>query len=153
MKIGSFTFTRQRRVRLTVQQLTDAYLQSAPGRIRVGRIARGEVKNYLAELAEETEMPFGSPAAFLQGLRTMLAETSTTNLQRDPEDPYDPEANAPYTVTDRAHTVECPACHARSGERCFPPVGGLVHRERAQAWRASKPIDPELDAQMGHNHD
>lgn len=39
----------------------------------VSRMARSEVKNYLAELAEDAEMPFSSPEAFLRLVRTKLA--------------------------------------------------------------------------------
>jgi hypothetical protein len=34
----------------------------------VARMARSEVKNYLAELAEEAEMPFDNPAGFLRAV-------------------------------------------------------------------------------------
>jgi hypothetical protein len=49
----------------------------------VAKMARSEVKNYLAELAEESELPFGDVAGFLRGLKTLMAGVSTTNLAHD----------------------------------------------------------------------
>jgi hypothetical protein len=75
------------------------YLADAPEVQRaVARMARSEVKSYLAGLAEEAEVPFLSPAAFLRGVRAVMAETASANLQRDPDDPYDPAGDAPFSV-------------------------------------------------------
>jgi hypothetical protein len=38
-----------------------------------------------------------SPAGYLRGLDRILAG-ATTNLPRDPDDPYDPDEDAPFTV-------------------------------------------------------
>jgi hypothetical protein len=43
---------------------------SPAARAAVAKVARSEVKNYLAELAELCEMPFVSPEGFVQALRT-----------------------------------------------------------------------------------
>jgi hypothetical protein len=43
------------------------------GRALVAKIARSEVKNYLAELAEQAEIAFEGPAPFLSHIRTMSA--------------------------------------------------------------------------------
>lgn len=73
---------------------------SPAARLAVAKVARSEVKNYLAELAEEAEVPFGSPAAFLCGVRDLLAETAVTNLRRQPQDGYSPDEDAPFGVVE-----------------------------------------------------
>lgn len=47
-------------------EATRAYLRSPEVSESVARMARSEVKNYLAELAEEAEIPFGGAAEFLR---------------------------------------------------------------------------------------
>lgn len=41
-----------------------------------------------------------SAAGYLRGLRELLGQTATTNLQRDPDDPYDPAEDGPFTVVE-----------------------------------------------------
>lgn len=67
------------------------------------RMARSEVKNYLAELAEENDLPFGSAAGFLRGIRSALAGMSVANLPADNDEPADRGAepdDGPFTVID-----------------------------------------------------
>jgi len=45
---------------------------SPAARQAVARVARSEVKNYLAELAEDSEIPFGNPAGFLRNLKNIM---------------------------------------------------------------------------------
>ena len=35
--------------------------------------------------------------SWLRGLNSLFAGTATTNLQRDPDDPYDPADDLPFT--------------------------------------------------------
>jgi hypothetical protein len=70
-------------------------------RMIIARMARSEVKNYLAELAEEAEVPFGNPAGFLRGIRTYLDGISSTTPLTDPDEPYDAAADAPFNVIDK----------------------------------------------------
>jgi hypothetical protein len=51
-------------------EFTTRWLQSQKVREGVAAMARSEVKNYLAELAELCEMPFTSPEGLIQALRT-----------------------------------------------------------------------------------
>lgn len=48
----------------------------------VARMARSEVKNYLAEVAEEAGVPFGSPAQFIRHTITHAAAF----IEMDPAD-------------------------------------------------------------------
>jgi hypothetical protein len=71
----------------TVAAEVRGYLAGAPEVQRaVARMARSEVKSYLAGLAEEAGIPFSSPGAFLRGLR------------RDPDDPCDPAEDVPFSI-------------------------------------------------------
>jgi hypothetical protein len=47
-------------------------------------MARAEVKNYLAELAEESNLPFYGPAAFLRGLRIELTNLGAAGSADSP---------------------------------------------------------------------
>lgn len=59
----------------TVEQAVKRHLATDPGVARaIARMARSEVKNYLAELAEDAEVPFGDPVSFI---RTVKAGTHT----------------------------------------------------------------------------
>ena len=49
----------------------------------VAKMARSEVKGYLADLAEQAEMPFVNAAGFLRGVRAATAGIATTNLADD----------------------------------------------------------------------
>lgn len=44
----------------------------------LAKAARSEVKNYLAELAEQAEVPFGDPAGFLRGLHLHITTFAST---------------------------------------------------------------------------
>lgn len=57
----------------TVEVATRNYLRSPMGRMHIARMARSEVKNYLAELAEKAEMPFNSPSEFIKALERDIA--------------------------------------------------------------------------------
>jgi hypothetical protein len=68
MKIGPFEFYWNPGPD-TVTARVRGYLASAPEVQRaIARMARSEVKNYLAELAEQAEVPFAGPAAFVRGI-------------------------------------------------------------------------------------
>lgn len=76
MKAGPFEFHWHPGPGTVAAEVRD-YLAGAPEVQRaVARMARSEVKNYLAELAEEADVPFGSPSGFLGAVRAMLAEDS-----------------------------------------------------------------------------
>jgi hypothetical protein len=87
MKIGALHITwstsdRDRQVR----RIARNYMVGPDGREIVARMARSEVKNYLADLAELAELPFVSPQVFLKVVRAVLLEED-----RAP-DPADEEA-------------------------------------------------------------
>lgn len=73
MKLGSVTITRKQKVKKTIERQVDEHLVSQDVREIIARMARSEVKNYLAQLAEENDLPFSDPAAFLAQVRTRLA--------------------------------------------------------------------------------
>jgi hypothetical protein len=55
----------------TLRETVLMHLRDDPtARSITARMARSEVKNYLAELAELCEMPFTSPEGLIQALRT-----------------------------------------------------------------------------------
>jgi hypothetical protein len=82
-----------------------------PGEYRPGHhvhadwIGRGRAgKTYLqsrllAELEGRTGTIVVSPAGFLRAWRDLPA--AITNLQRDPDDPFDPAGDPPFTLVDR----------------------------------------------------
>jgi hypothetical protein len=84
------------------QRTITEYLRTDPEvRKLVAKMARAEVKNYLAELAEQSNLPFYGPAAFLRGLRIEAATWgASTSLPADTDEPYDPAADAPFNVID-----------------------------------------------------
>jgi len=51
---------------------------SPAARATLAKVARSEVKNYLADLAEQAGLPFGDPAQFLRGLHLNITEFSST---------------------------------------------------------------------------
>jgi hypothetical protein len=70
MKIGNLFITwKTPQQRVQVTSIARRWLEDRnEGRELVARLARSEVKNYLAEIAEEAEMPFVSGAGFLHAL-------------------------------------------------------------------------------------
>jgi hypothetical protein len=71
------------------------HISGPDGQSMIARMARSEVKNYLAELAEEAEMPFVSAAGFLRGVRSsMFSITNATDADDDSSicgaEPYAP---------------------------------------------------------------
>jgi hypothetical protein len=38
-----------------------------------------------------------NPTGWLRGIHVMFDSYTTTNLQRDPDDPYDPDDDPPFT--------------------------------------------------------
>jgi hypothetical protein len=83
-----------------IQERLSEFLALPPGRALVARTARSEVKDYLAELAEEADMPFPGPMGFLANVKLNLGLIASTNLKREPEDPYDPAEDSPFAVID-----------------------------------------------------
>jgi hypothetical protein len=73
MKIGNIYITfmgpQQRR---DLRDVALSHIGGPDGSLLISKMARSEVKNYLAKLAEEAEMPFGSADAFLRVLRTAV---------------------------------------------------------------------------------
>jgi hypothetical protein len=97
MKIGSIYITRRKTAKeIHESQLIKNWLRSVEGRELVSRMARSEVKNYLAEIAEEAEMPFVSAATWLRGIQLQIGVL--TNLRDD--DDNMPENDAPFSVFD-----------------------------------------------------
>lgn len=52
----------------------------------VARMARSEVKNYLAQLAEEAEIPFASPTKFLALVMKYARGTTSLDELHPPKD-------------------------------------------------------------------
>jgi hypothetical protein len=109
MKIGSLHLAWLP-ARQVIEQETRDYLAGPEVQRAVARMARSEVKNYMAELAEQAEVPFPSPAGFLRALRLdMTRFGSTTGLGGGEDD--DMEADAPFTLgattLPNGHTTGC----------------------------------------------
>lgn len=68
MKIGPVHVTWQtsRQERILAHQIRRFLAVDETGRQVVARMARSEVKNALAEIAEEAGVPFGDPAEFVK---------------------------------------------------------------------------------------
>lgn len=69
MRIGSFEIVRKRKVRKTIEEKVGDYIGTEEVRALVAKIARSEVKNYMAWLAEEAEMPWTGPVDWLGKVR------------------------------------------------------------------------------------
>lgn len=70
MRIGALHITRLTEPRAAIlrQEIRD-YITSEHVWNAISRIARGEVKNYLAEIAEEAGVPYNNPADFMRETR------------------------------------------------------------------------------------
>lgn len=86
MKIGNLYITwRTSRKRLDDQAAVLSFLAHHPeARAITAKMARSEVKNYLADLAEQAEVPFGDPAGFLRAIRLTVSDaTGTRECEQD----------------------------------------------------------------------
>jgi hypothetical protein len=82
-----------------VDRAARAYLLSPPGRELVARMARSEVKSFLAEIAEEAGVPFTGPEEFLRtAYRVQGVSTTGTGCAEDGT--YDASADSPFRVFD-----------------------------------------------------
>jgi type III secretion system FlhB-like substrate exporter len=70
MKIGALHITWRTSQKIRDDRLAVlTYLATTESaRAIIAKMARAEVKNYLAELAEQAEVPFGDPAEFVRDL-------------------------------------------------------------------------------------
>ena len=68
MKLGSFTISRQKRVKLSVAQEVTAFINSPEMTAIAAKMARSEVKNYMAEVAEAAGVPYEGPVKFMEKL-------------------------------------------------------------------------------------
>ena len=77
MKLGIFEVHRLRKNKATGKRelpWDDLMHDLAPAAYGVvAKVARGEVKNYLAAIAEEMGVPFSDPAQFLSSIRIPIA--------------------------------------------------------------------------------
>jgi hypothetical protein len=81
-----------------------------------------QVRSWRARSAEVLHPPelhheLVSPAGYLRGLDRIMAG-ATTNLARDPDDPYDPDEDAPFTVVEE---WSVPLEYPPAPEPAFPP--------------------------------
>jgi hypothetical protein len=69
MKIGNLHMTwLTSQAARNQEDVVIRFLRDHPaGHAVIARMARSEVKNYLAELAEAAEVPFGDPVQFIRG--------------------------------------------------------------------------------------
>jgi hypothetical protein len=73
MRIGALHITILSPRRETVlRDEIRAHLTSVPVQGAIARMARSEVKNYLAALAESADLPFNSPELFLSRLAPVI---------------------------------------------------------------------------------
>lgn len=67
MRVGALHLNWKRsQPELLARQETLAFLRSQEAREGIARLARSEVKNYLAELAEEAGVPYGDAVTFVR---------------------------------------------------------------------------------------
>jgi hypothetical protein len=119
MKIGPLhvTWLTARRAALLKIEIYDE-LRSPEARSSIARVARGEVKNYLADLAEGADMPFPSAAGFLRRLKTMIGETSATNYAESDDESDEPADDYPFSVIEtlpNGHTTTCTCANKYNG--------------------------------------
>jgi len=89
MRLGNFYITRETtNWQDRVSEHALHWFLSPRGQQVVARMARAEVKNYLAEIAEEAGMPFTGPEEFL---RTAYRVTGF-NPHTDPPELWAPES-------------------------------------------------------------
>jgi hypothetical protein len=100
VRIGSIYITRRTlQERIQTAQVVRDWLLSVEGRELVARMARSEVKSFLAAIAEEAGMPFTGPEEFLRtAYRVQGIPTTGTGLQDDGT--YDASADSPFRVFD-----------------------------------------------------
>jgi hypothetical protein len=101
MKIGPIEIMWHPGTTTTLREAVLEHMKTDPevGMI-AAKMARSEVKNYLAALAERAEYPFDSPAGFLRAIRVNLTHFGTSANLNDDE-PYDQDADAPFNVIDK----------------------------------------------------
>ena len=80
MKLGRVEVFFNRKA--TVEAAARDYLRGPEVSESVARMARSEVKNYLAELAEKAEMPFRGAAEFLNDVNIRLWGVNRENRLR-----------------------------------------------------------------------
>jgi hypothetical protein len=124
----------------------------------IAKCARSEVKNYLAALAEQAEMPFGDPGGFLAALRDLVQLTGTimdtTHPAFDAEEAQRASRQAGYLARLRLARdkgmapCNCPDCPDDSGDcphgRTCRHVGELhdgpaIHCQRPNCTDARHP--------------
>jgi len=104
MNIGPFTLNvdweQLRPKRPDPDEAAIAFLRDHPaGRQLVARMARSEVKNYLAELAEQAEVPFDDPVSCLRNVwnlyqygKSPYAQALDRKMYGEMFSPADPDA-------------------------------------------------------------
>jgi hypothetical protein len=138
-----------------LEQMISATLTGLFGRGLIAKIARGEVKNYLAELAEQSERPFVNPSFFLAKVRTDLAQIDAANWVPEP---LEHGVAEPLRVVDK-RLAESPR-HALGQEPLFcnatpagsnwpvcskkPHLPGTEHSSGDFAWRDGGRVIPIL---------
>lgn len=100
MKIGFFEIHRLRKHPVSGRQELpwDVLLQdlSPAAQAVIAKMARSEVKNYMAELAEKADLPFSNPVAFLLALRGMIIKSEEVRNENAPQ----PELRRPDGAPD-----------------------------------------------------
>jgi hypothetical protein len=101
MKIGALE-VNWHRGSSTLRETVLQHMKDDPEvRMIAAKMARSEVKNYLAALAEQAEYAFDSPAGFLRGIRVNLTHFgSVTNLNLGEDEAYDQDADSPFNLLD-----------------------------------------------------
>jgi hypothetical protein len=102
VKIGNLYLDwRTPRDQYDARQAVLAYLRSDPeARGLAAKMARSEVKNYLAELAEQADIPFASAVEFLAVVKELLAGAATTGTGLQEDGTYDASADSPFSAFD-----------------------------------------------------
>jgi hypothetical protein len=79
----------------TFRELIKIYLQEDAIRELFARLARSEVKNYLAELAEQNELPLHGPATFIRNVNAMMPGVASCGYRHEGQDGGDCPYHAP----------------------------------------------------------
>lgn len=80
MRIGSLHLTWLPGEKNPIDAQVRTYFGSIQGQQIMSRMARSEVKNYLAEICEQAEISFASPAQFIAVVKEALGHVADEHI-------------------------------------------------------------------------
>jgi hypothetical protein len=90
---------------------------------------------------------WGRSVGYLQAKEDRKADAAVRQVRSWRGTPSAPEVR--YEAADVILTVYCPKCGAQAHQLCTPPMGRLVHMERAENWKV-KSAEVAHEAWLAH---